>query len=321
MTNLNKFSIPVAIVIAALLVGGVFIYINQNKLGPKIVSANEVAETAVSYINENLLTGELKASLAGVEDKGTIYKIRIKIGENEYESYVSKDGKFLFPEGIELITTSNNPASADIEKRDNPDVKLFVMSYCPYGLQMQKALLPVYDLLENRANIGVYFVNYIMHEKEEIDENLRQYCIQKEEKGKYGAYLGCFVEDGNFESCLSEAGIDRTKLSKCVSDADKEFSITAQYNDRNTWINGNFPNFPVQDDLNKQYGVQGSPTLVINDKVVEDAERVPEKIKELICSSFNSPPSECSQSLSNESPAPGFGEQADSGGNGGGCGQ
>lgn len=317
MTNLNKFSIPIAIVIAAILVGGVFIYAYQGKLGGTL-PAGEAAEKAVNFINQELLAGQSEASLIEVKNEGSIYRIRIKIGEGEYDSFVSKDGRFLFPEGIELTAATTTSSPVAVEKRDNPDVKLFVMSYCPYGLQMQKALLPVYDLLKNKASIGVYFVNYIMHEKKEIDENLRQYCIQKEQKEKYSAYLGCFVKDGNFENCLSETGIDRTKLSKCVSDTDKEFSITAQYNDESTWINGNFPKFSVQDDLNNQYGVQGSPTFVINDKVV-NAERSPEEIKEIICQAFNSQPQECSQALSGDTPSPGFGTQTDSGNSNGSC--
>lgn len=56
------------------------------------------------------------------------------------------------------------------------------MSYCPYGLQAEKMFLPVYDLLKNKAEMGIYFVNYIMHDKKEIDENLREYCIQKEQE-------------------------------------------------------------------------------------------------------------------------------------------
>ena len=166
--------------------------------------------------------------------------------------------------------------------------------------------------------MGIYFVNYIMHEKKEIDENLRQYCIQKEENQKFANYLGCFVKEGNFEECLLEVKIDKGKLADCITATDKEYNIYTQYEDKSTWLNGRFPKFDVHDSLNKEYGVRGSPTLIINDKVVEINSRSPEKFRGVLCQSFNSPPEECSQTLSNTAFSPGFGlEEGNS--SGGGC--
>jgi hypothetical protein len=243
-----------------------------------------------------------------VEENG-LYKLKLKIGNKEYPSYVSKDGKILFPnEGISLeekiVQEKETPQT--VEKRDRPDVKLFVMSYCPFGLQMEKAYLPVYNLLKDKADFGIYFVDYIMHEKKEIDENLRQYCIQKEQKEKYYNYLSCFVKDGNFEKCLSEASIDKDKMNSCISQTDQTYKITQSYNDKSTWLNGNFPKFDIYTDLNKKYGVEGSPTVVINDVVV-NVERSPEKFKEAVCQAFKTLPAECSQKLPEETTSPGFG--------------
>ena len=210
------------------------------------------------------------------------------------------------------------------------------MSYCPYGLQAQKMFLPVYDLLKNKAEMGVYFVNYIMHEKQEIDENLRQYCIQKEQKDKYYNYLSCFVKDGDFNKCLTEANIDKNKMNSCISATDTQYKITEGYNDKSTWVSGQYPKFGVNDNLNQQYGVGGSPTIVINDTVVvtdqqycpggnikcaviSNLDRSPEKFKEIVCNAFTNLPSECSQTLSSEASSPGLGTGTDSSGSSGGC--
>jgi len=326
MGKFNKFIIPISIVIVGIIIAGALVYINQGKTGGKIVgalSSQQAAEKAINYINQNMLQKGLTASLVSVAEENGIYKLRLKIGENEYDSYVTENGKLLFVEGIDLDSTSTaaqeeDQTTGEISKRDIPDVKLFVMSYCPYGLQAEKMFLPVYDLLKGKAEMGVYFVNYIMHEKQEIDENLRQYCIQKEQKEKYYDYLNCLVKDGNSEKCLSDAKIDKTKLIACISKTDSEYNITSQYNDKSTWLNGNFPKFDVHSDLNEKYGVQGSPTVVINDKIVEVNPRSPEKFKEVVCQVFNSPPAECSQTLSSDSPSSGFGEGAGSS-SGGGC--
>ncbi len=78
------------------------------------------------------------------------------------------------------------------------------------------------------------------------------------------------------------------------------------YNNRSTWVSGMFPRFNVEADLNTKYGVRGSPTLVINDKVVS-INRSPEAYKEAICSAFTNPPEECNQKLSESPTSPGFG--------------
>jgi len=322
LKDLNKL-IPILILVAGISIFGTYFYLTRTKPPQeKFLSPQETAQKALNYINENLVQEGVVASLVDVVEENGLYKIRLKVGEQEFVSYVTKDGKILFPEeGIDLekkIAKEETPSeeTPEVQKSDRPDVKLFVMSYCPYGLQVQKMFLPAYELLKNKAEMGVYFVNYIMHEKKEIDENLRQYCIQKEEKEKYYDYLSCFIKAGEFEKCLTEAKIDREKMGNCISETDTKYKVISQYNDKSTWLNGNYPKFDVYDDLNKKYGVQGSPTIVINDKVVEVSPRSPEKFKEIICQAFNSPPEECSQTLSNTAFSPGFGLKAgsDSGG-------
>jgi len=317
--KIKKILIPIAIIIAGIFIAGAVIYVNQRKASA--LSPQAAAEKAINFINQNMLTGDVKASLISVIEENGVYKFHFKVNEEEYDFYVTKSGKLLFTGGIDLeqkpSSQKEGEASQEIAKRDIPDVKLFVMSYCPYGLQMQKASLPVYNLLKDKAEMGVYFVNYIMHEKKEIDENLRQYCIQKEEKEKYYAYLSCFVKDGDFEKCLSEANINKGKMDSCISQTDQTYKVTQLYNDKSTWLNGQFPKFDVHTDLNEKYGVQGSPTVVINDKAVDVNPRSPEKFKEVICQAFNSPPTECSQTLSNDVPSPGLG--GGTGSSGGSC--
>ncbi len=315
---LNKNLIAIAIIIAGLIIGGVYFYTNQEAI--QGLSAQEAADKAISFINQSIEKENVTASLLDVTEETGLYKIHLKIEETEYNSYITKDGKLLFPNAFNLeeqteeVAKEEDSAPEEIIKKDTPEVKLFVMSYCPYGLQAQKMFLPVYNLLKDKVEMEVYFVDYIMHEKKEIDENLRQYCIQKEEAEKYYSYLSCFVVDGNFEKCFSDTKIDKTKLESCVSETDKEFNITSKYNDKSTWIGSTcpdppycFPKFDVQSDLNKKYGVEGSPVVVINDEIVNVNPRSPEKFKEIICSAFNSEPSECSQTLSDEAFSSGFG--------------
>jgi hypothetical protein len=263
---------------------------------------------AMDFINEMLKTQGQSANLLSWTEEGGIYKIDLKVGDQQFQSFVTKDGRYLFPYAIDLTKKIEQPKETEesetqqvqVEKREKPDVKLFVMSYCPFGLQMEKALLPAWQLLKDKTDIGIYFVSYLMHGKKEMEENLRQYCIQKEEKEKYLAYLECFLKDGNFENCLKETGINQDKLNSCQSATDKEFKISESFTETG------YPPFNVHQDLNEKYGVRGSPTLVINDQVV-NVTRSPEKVKQAICDAFLNSPAECQQKLSEETTSPGFG--------------
>ncbi len=332
MNKKLKDSLVFLIPIGLILITGIFLYFGQNSNN---LSADQAADKAISYLNNNILPAGITASLIEIVEQGTVYKIRLEVEGTEYQSYISKDGQYLFPDGYDL-NIDKQEFNQEISKQERPDVKLFIMSYCPFGLQTQKMFLPVYDLLKDKAEIGVYFVNYIMHDKQEIDENLTQYCIQKEEREKYSDYLSCFVGDGDAQNCLLEAKINETNLTNCIENTDEQFSIYSQYQDRDSWLSGKYPKFDVHDLLNQKYGVGGSPTMVINDVmivskqsncpsekeclIIPDFERSPENFKELICQTFISQPEECSETLSDTVYTSGFGWESGTSDNQG-CGQ
>jgi FKBP-type peptidyl-prolyl cis-trans isomerase 2 len=197
-------------------------------------------------------------------------------------------------------------AGLDVTKSSKPVLDVFIMSYCPYGLQMQKAVLPVMSLLGSKAQINIKWVSYAMHGKQEVDENTVQYCIQKDFPGKYVAYANCFTASGTSAPCVQSADIDSAALSACIAQADSQFNITGLFNDQSTWSGGRYPPYMVNYYENAQYGVQGSPTTVLNGKVVS-LNRSPEDVKKAVCCAFNTMPAECSTVLSTAAASPSFG--------------
>ncbi len=219
------------------------------------------------------------------------------------------DGVYQPPQvvGQQQTPTIQEPAIAtNIPKSDKPKVELFVMSKCPYGLQMEKALIPAYDLLSKKTDISIKFVSYAMHGQEEIEENTRQYCAQQQDKEKYFSYLECYATNEDSAGCMKVSGLNESKINSCITKTNKEYAIMDKFNDQTTWLNGRYPVYPIDDALNNKYGVQGSPTLVINGVQVESG-RTPNALKATICAAFNNAPSECGQTLAIASPQPGFG--------------
>ncbi len=256
-------------------------------------------------------------------DKGSFIEVIYKVEGNAVPVYISPDYEYVYsvlqaPQKRTEALDQLNAARKQLEDRlkppevktksDKPKVELFVMSYCPYGLQAEKALLPVVDLLGDKVDFNIKFVNYAMHPNSgEVEENTVQYCIQKEQKDKYWDYLKCFVDKGDQETCLDQAGIDKDKLNTCYNSTFEKYGLQEILDDQSKWLSGRFPAYPIDDSECKEYGVQGSPTLVINGEVVNNVGRNPEAFKEVICSAFQNQPEECNEQLSSQPMPPMFG--------------
>lgn len=284
-----------------------------NITNPKLDQAK--VDDTVNFVKDNLLPADVDLKLKSAEIERDLYKITLTIEDQDTIIYSSLDGEMLFlSPGItksqileQLDTQEQANVQDEIPKTDKSVVEVFVMSHCPYGTQIEKGLIPVYNLLKEDADIQIKFADYAMHGEVEVLEELNQYCIEKElGKDKYFEYLSCFLEDGKTNSCLERANITDDQISSCISSTDQEFDITKNLNDQSTW-KGSFPTFNVfLPDVTK-YGVQGSPTTVINGVVVKSMPRSPQGILDTICDSFTEQPSACSTELSTETPAPGFG--------------
>jgi len=281
-------------------------------LSTSTLSSQQVGEKVIDYINQNLVQSGTKASLVSVTDKGSFYQIVTSYQGSQIPVYASKDGTYLFLQGFDMTETKTQPTQQtqeqtqqEVPKTDRPEARVFIMSYCPYGLQFLKAYIPVIELLGNKADLYVNFVDYAMHGDKEIEENTRMYCIQKEQKDKFTSYLRCFVQSGNASRCIAEAKIDKAKLDACMQATDKQYNITGLAQDRSKWL-GNFPPYPIDSELNEKYGVRGSPTFVLNGVTIS-VNRAAESIKQAICSAFKVQPSECSQKLSATTESPGIG--------------
>jgi len=302
----------VSTIVLVIVLVGVLILRGGSSVG-NVISEDKAAETLMSFIKSQ---GAESASVVSTERDGNLYKIVVNYNGENIPVYVTLDGKYLASglipltgnEVAEAQDNSNNAQEApkEVPKSDKPKVELFVMSLCPYGLQMEKGILPVAVLLKNKIDFKIKFVYYAMHGKTEIDENTRQYCIQKEQSDKFTSYLSCYLKEGKTDDCLKEAKIDSAKLASCVNNADKQFNISANYNDKNSWLSGRFPRYDVDLADNKKYGVGGSPTLIINGQEVQSG-RDSASLLKVICSAFNNQPEECKQTLSSNNPSPGFG--------------
>ncbi len=287
----------------------------------KTISADAAKIKAEEFINKFLMQSGSKATIKEVTTEYGLYKVKVDITSDVVESYLTKDGRLFFPQALNIeeinaaktetdtsAQANTTPSTVVTKKSDKPTVELFVMSYCPYGTQIEKGILPVLETLGNKIDFQLKFCSYAMHGEKELTENLLQYCIQKEQPTKLNAYLKCFLENSQSDTCLDKAGVNKNTVKKCITKTDNQFQIMANYTNK-VGYQGSFPGFNVNKSDNDKYSVGGSPTLIINGQDIQSG-RDSASLLKTICSAFNNPPKECSASLSSAAPSAGFGSGA-----------
>lgn len=320
--NLDRNVLFLGIAVFCIVVIGVLIMSDGNSgqfldkiksFGVKGLSKDDLAKKGIDYINNNILSGQTATLVSSSEESGLV-KIRIDIGGKEFNSYMSKDGKLLFPEAIKLeqsADSNNQPASNtpnnqpvktkdDIVKADKAELDAYIVSQCPFGIQMQRVLADIINSAPSLAqNIKVRYIGSILNDKvtamhgdAEAQENFRQICIREEQANKYWKYVSCYIKAGDTSGCLSSTDIDSNKLNGCMTDKNRGLAYARE-----------------DFDLNTKYGIQGSPTLVLNNQVTSEFDfggRTSEAVKSLICYGSKKEAKDCSKKLNTTDAATSF---------------
>lgn len=321
MSKLNKDSISIGVAVVAIVVVGFLVLAGSNPTVNKVLSglnlnlgmsAETIAKNSIDYLNNSVLNGQT-ATLIDYSQESGLVKINIKIGEATYESYATRDGKLLFPEALKIgsgapvqananqTAEPTNVKPADVKKVANSSLDVFVVSRCPFGLQIQRAVAEAVKTIPSLADaikikyIGGVSGNTItaMHGDAEAQENLRQICIRDEQKDKYWPYVACQMKSsGAADGCLASTGVNMSQLNSCISDTARGVAYAKA-------------DFAVSDKFN----VQGSPTLILNEQQISEFDfggRSAEVMKKIICDSSETAPAYCGTQLNTADAATSF---------------
>jgi len=268
-----------------------------------VSSADAVGKKALDYLNNNVVQAGTSASYVSTKDLGSVYEITILYQGRNTTIYSTKDGKMLFLYAFDTsqtLPTQTQTTTQAPQKTAKPTVQLFVMAFCPYGIQAETAMKPVVDLLGTKADIQIHFIASVggttpdtvqsLHGAVEAQEDLRQVCIIKyyDQKTLWNYIMSidsnCASKynDASYDACwkdaATKAGIDATKIDTCSKGSEGVNLLKADA------------------DLSESKGVTGSPTLIINGANYNGA-RTAEAFKQGICSAFTTAPAECSTAL------------------------
>jgi len=330
----NRGIIAGIIIIAAIiLLAGIFL-ITGNAGGTPAVPPNECGAAAITYYNSNLAQANSTISLVSVNEKNGMYQIVVNAQAQNGYFYATKDCSLLMTRFYNMkgnatptISSSITPVSSpkpvtspkpttsptpvpEPVKSARPSVELFVMSFCPFGVQAENAMDPVVGLLGTKADFTVRFIASVqgttvdsvksLHGLTEAKEDLRQLCIAKYYPQALWPYLmdvntQCYPVYKNatqIEFCQKNAtatrGIDNQKIEACASGSEGLALLSAD------------------EVITKNLKITGSPTILINGQKYV-GQRTAEAYKQGICARFDTPPAECSVNLTDLTVAASYG--------------
>jgi hypothetical protein len=312
--NLSFVLGGIALVLLLVIIYQNFVPSGFSGSGADFATKDEAGEDVINFIKENLTAPDTEISLTEINDMSGVYEVKFNIMGQDERVFVTKDAKLLFLQSFDM----QPPEPQKFTKTEKPEVDLFVMAFCPFGNQAEEILIPVAELLGDKANIELRYIIYndyatgypeycldpektycSMHGIQEINQGIRELCVQKYQKDKLWDFVKAINTqstsedvDSKWEAIAQNMGIDVAKIKTCQQD--EGIALLTQE------LNLTHQEYPVQDPAEHQGSesqkVSGSPTLVINGMIF-DGERSINGYKEAICSAFINPPAECEQEL------------------------
>lgn len=184
-------------------------------------------------------------------------------------------------------------------KYEKPVLEAWVVSRCPFGVQMMNALQYVQEAIGDNVDIQVRQITGLdaqgnptaMHGEQELVENERQVCLREEQPDVFWDYIGCYAETGDAATCETTAAVDSSALTDCMENRMLEYMTTE-----------------AQDTTAR--GVTGSPTLLIDGTKVSEYDfggRSPAALQKLLCCSMETEASSCETQLTATEAPRGFG--------------
>ena len=125
-----------------------------------------------------------------------------------------------------------------IARMGKPTLELFVMSYCPFGVQVEKKIIPIVKEFGDKIDFKLQFIAEeketvsltditpftSLHGYPEVAENIRQLLIAQAYPDKYLDYILCRGKklDKSWEDCAKKLGIDVAKIQRLFDSPDAE---------------------------------------------------------------------------------------------------
>jgi len=167
---------------------------------------------------------------------------------------------------------------------------LYVMSQCPYGVQMEDALKPVMGALRENVKLDINFIASenggvfsSMHGQQEVEGDIIHLCAKKYYPATYLDFIYCQNKNPrNFKrtinECAAQSNMDAEKIASCSESQEGQELLSASIKEADS------------------AGARGSPTMYINNNPYNGG-RDSASLFNAICSAFTQKPKACGEPL------------------------
>jgi len=296
---------------------------------PNMQKINEIKQIFEDYYY--LQTGERTSlSYSSAKEMDGIIQITYTSADlpQPLQIYASSNYQYLIPNVISLTDLKNSIEAAkkeldsasqpqEMQKSEKPDVKLYIMSFCPYGNVAEQAFNSVIHTLGDSFEFEPIYIIYDETVSPQYNAQNQNYCMADEQNVAYCSMHGI----NELKQGIREIAIFRLYGAKTWADyvnaADQKCSLgnieecwktVAEEMDLNPaeiekYYNDHLYEM-LADQKQKTFSAKkfGSPSIVINGQDYSGS-RTPESFKTAICSAFTALPEGCNATLSQTGPS------------------
>ena len=239
------------------------------------LSDQEASDLVVSYINTNV--PQISASSSGVEKESGLYKITLNVNGQQGESYLSSDGKLLFPqvlkieEPIEIPQPTAQPSTVVDVSEDNDPFKgnenapvtiiEFADFQCPFCKRFfDDALSQLEKEYINTGKVKLVYRDFPLTSIHPVAQKASEASECANEQGKFWEYHDSIYNNQdslsleNLKQWAVDLKLDTNKFNDCLDSGKYEDEV----------------NNDLQDGVNA--GVTGTPSFFINGKQLSGAQ-------------------------------------------------
>ncbi len=243
-----------------------------------------------------------KHSHSETENKGTPAQEDARAPEKIIETHEKSNSRYFiaaifiilaaaafmhFNPGNSSLLANASAESAEVQAASVADKKVtlefYVMSQCPYGLQVENAIAPVLDELGDAVEFSLEFIARetedgftSLHGQNEVDGNIIQLCAAKYNPDKYMDMIVCQNKNagaipGNWEDCAKNTALDMESIRACYEGEEGKELLSASIKKA------------------ESVGATGSPTMYLNGKPYNGG-RDPLSFKRALCANLEGNP-------------------------------
>src|SRR6185369_5877274 len=179
------------------------------------------------------------------------------------------------------------PAANAANAATAPTLEMYVMSQCPFGVQVVNAVAPVKEQLGSAMNLKIGYIGngsagsfQSLHGPGEVKGDIAQLCAAKHAPDKYLKMIVCQNKnpravDTNWKDCAGETGIDAAAIESCINGDEGNQLLAAAFAEA------------------QQKNVQGSPTMFVNGKPYDGGRKPRDFLKAVCAATTGDQPEPC----------------------------